>query len=199
MPGLLRRRLDRAGRMALWTAWPCTEGLDSVQLVFGSRHGSLNRTVELLTALTNRNTLSPTLFSLSVHNHVTGLLSIARRDRSAATAMAAGVDTLGLCLLEGANMIAEGAARVLVTYADDRVPMLYRPLIGESATHPFAVSLLLTPAPGVSRRCRLRRVTGCQPVSPPEVALMRFLLDPDFRDTVLGVNQIWLLERVGGR
>jgi len=55
--------------------------------------------------------LSPTLFSLSVHNSVAGLFSIARGDRGAATAMAAGLDSLGLSILEGANMIAGGLNR----------------------------------------------------------------------------------------
>ena len=65
---MLRRRLDRHGRMALATAWTCAEGLDSVQFVFASRHGDLDRTLELLTALGNKDMLSPTSFSLSVHN-----------------------------------------------------------------------------------------------------------------------------------
>src|SRR5690348_4788326 len=106
LPSLLRRRLDRCGRMAMSTAWPCSEGLESVQSVFASRHGALERTVELLHALSHDEPLSPTTFSLSVHNSTAGLFSIARTDRGAATAMAAGDDSLGLSLLEGANLIA---------------------------------------------------------------------------------------------
>jgi Beta-ketoacyl synthase, N-terminal domain len=195
LPGLLRRRLDRLGRMALYTAWPCAEGLDSIQYIFASRYGDMNRTVELLTALANEDTLSPTLFTLSVHNNVAGLFAIARGDRSAATAMAAGADTLVLSILEGANMIAEGAKHVVVTYADDLVPDIYREFVTEDTMHPFAISLLLTPVNEVPLRCRMGRYTGSiTQQQSSETALIRFLSE-DATGVVLGTNQTWQLER----
>lgn len=191
---MLRRRLDRHGRMAMHTAWSCAEGLDSVQFVFASRHGDLDRTLELLTALGNKDMLSPTSFSLSVHNSTAGLFSIARGDRAAATAMAAGADTLGLCLLEGANMIAEGASHVLVCYADDAPPAPYRPYLEEeSARLPFSISLLLTQAGDADLNCRLARHTG-DAREAPETALMRFLIEGS-ADSVIGVEQTWRLEK----
>jgi Beta-ketoacyl synthase, N-terminal domain len=195
LPPLLRRRLDRSGRMALATAWPCTEGRDSVSFVFGSRHGVLDRTLELLTALARHEALSPTVFSLSVHNSTAGLFSIARGDRGPATAMAAGADTLGLTLLEGANMVAEGADAVLVCYADDQVPAPYRPFVEEESRHlPFAVSLLLTPAKDAPLCCRLEREDTEKSAEAPEAALMRFLLE-DTPDSLIGTDQTWRLER----
>ena len=192
LPSLLRRRLDRCGRMALSTAWPCTEGLESVQSVFASRHGALERTVELLNALSRADTLSPTSFSLSVHNSTVGLFSIARTDRGAATAMAAGEDSLGISLLEGANLIAAGASHVLVCYADDKVPEPYAGTVRDSSHHPFAVSLLLTQPEGVNLTGRLAR-SDADAEQPPEAALMRFLLDGE--DSVIGVEQPWRLEK----
>lgn len=194
LPPLLRRRLDRHGRMALATAWPCTEGLPTVPCVFASRHGSLDRTLGLLTGLAAGDMLSPTDFSLSVHNSTVGLYSIARGDRAPATAMAAGADSLGMGMIEGANMIAAGAERVLVCYADDVVPETYRPYIAaEAARTPFSVSLLLTAASDAPLRCRLRRHEGA-PAEAPENALMRFLMD-EAETSVLGVHQPWRLER----
>jgi hypothetical protein len=194
LPALTRRRLDRHGRMALHTAWPCLEGVASAQFVFASRHGDLDRTLELLTALAHEETLSPTVFSLSVHNSAAGLLSIARGDRGAATAMAAGPDTLGMGLLEGANLIAAGAERVLVCYADDAVPPAFQAYVAEDDTHkPFAVSLLLTPPAEASLQCRLVRETAA-PTQAPEAALMHFLVD-EAEASVIGVDQPWRLER----
>lgn len=191
---MLRRRLDRHGRMALATAWPCTEGLSTVPCVFASRHGSLDRTLGLLTALAAGDMLSPTDFSLSVHNSTVGLYSIARGDRAPATAMAAGADSLNMGMIEGANMIAAGAERVLVCYADDVVPEAYRPYIASEPAHtPFSVSLLLTPASDAPLRCRLARHEG-EAAEPPESALMRFLTDGT-QVSVLGVHQPWRLER----
>ena len=192
LPSLLRRRLDRSGRMALSTAWPCAEGLESVQSVFASRHGALERTVELLGALSRSDTLSPTSFSLSVHNSTVGLFSIARSDRSAATAMAAGEDSLGMALLEGANLIGGGASRVLVCYADDKVPAPYAAAVQDSSHHPFAVSLLLTQPDAAALTGRLAR-SDADAEQPPEAALMRFLLDGE--DSIIGVEQPWRLEK----
>ncbi|HSC47624.1 MAG TPA: beta-ketoacyl synthase chain length factor, partial [Gammaproteobacteria bacterium] len=194
LPALLRRRLDRHGRMALHTAWSCLEGIPSVQFVFASRHGDLDRTLELLTGLASQETLSPTVFSLSVHNSAAGLLSIARGDRGAATAMSAGPDTLGMGLLEGASLIAEGAERVLVCYADDAVPAAFQPYVAEhSAYQPFSISLLLTPPADAALQCRLVRETAA-PAQAPEAALMHFLVEETAAE-VIGVDQPWRLER----
>lgn len=191
LPPLLRRRLDRCGRMALHTAWPCVSDIPSVQSVFASRHGSLERTLELLGAVAKQEGVSPTSFSLSVHNSTAGLFSISRGDRGATTAMAAGEDTLAMSLLEGANLVAEGAEAVLVCYADDVLPQPYNRFNGHTnRCHPFSVSLLLTPAKGAPIVCRLNR--GEADTQAPEAALMRFLLDGE--DATLGADQPWRLE-----
>jgi hypothetical protein len=183
--------------MALSTAWPCAEGLSSLPCVFASRHGVLERTLELLTALARDEALSPTSFSLSVHNSNAGLFSIARGDRAPATAVAAGRDSLGMSLLEGANLIAEGADKVLLCYVDANAPTTYEPIMQEDASHrPFAVSLLLTQATDAAQRCRLSP-SDAAPSEAPEAALMRFLLDAA-DSSVVGVDQPWRLERLDG-
>lgn len=194
LPALLRRRLDRLGRMALHTAWPCLEALDSVTFVFATRHGSLRRTMELLAALAHDQLLSPALFSTSVHNGTAGLYSIARGDRGAATAIAAGMDTLGMGLLEGAGLIAAGATHVLVCYADDKLPPPYdtAPGNGESRA-PFCISLLLEPVTQGADVCHLVPAIGAASEA-PETALLRFLVEHR-ASTVLGVDQCWRLER----
>ena len=152
--------------------------------------------MELLSALARDETLSPTLFTLSVHNSVAGLLSIARRDRGASTAMAAGPDTLILSLLEGAAMVLEGARRVLVIYVDDSVPKIYASQTTLAANRPFAVALLLTPPGESPTHCRLMGLhEALRPQYAPEVALMGFLLGGVER-TVLGMHQSWRLERI---
>jgi hypothetical protein len=186
---MLKRRLDYRGRMALAAAGPCVEGVGSVEAVFGSRHGALNRTVKMLEDLARGEAVSPSAFSMAVHNGVAGLFSIARGDRGAATALAAGEDTLGVCLLEGAQMIACGADNVLVVYAEDAVPDVYRELVDVPATHPFAVALLLRAE--ARTRCILAP-TVVEPRELPEAALIRFLIG-DGNDAVIGVHQrFWL-------
>lgn len=194
---MLRRRLDRLGRMALYTAWPCLEDVDNATFVFASRHGALPRTLELLVALANGEALSPTLFSTSVHNGTAGLYAIARGDRSPATAIGAGQDTLGMGLLEGVNLIAAGTSRVLLCYADDSLPPPYEIAPGsDGARPPFAISLLLEPAAGSTEGCRLIPETAAAH-EVPEAALLRFLVEHTER-AVIGVNQHWCLQRNKG-
>ena len=89
LPAMQRRRLSRLARMAFSVGWPLAEGLQDLPLVFISRHGETPRTLDILSDLANEQPLSPTQFSLSVHNAVIGLWSILRGETSEMTALAA--------------------------------------------------------------------------------------------------------------
>ncbi len=196
LPALLRRRLDRVGRMALHVAWRCAEGQADLPLVFASRHGSLARTVELLDGLARDEPLSPAAFSLSVHNGAAGLFSIARADRSPATALAAGSGTLAAALLEGAGMLTEGTGAVLVVYADETPPPQYQVYV-EPEQPVFALGMLLTAAQGKPPRYRLTSAQGAMPRLRPEAALMEFLLKDAAVARLDASESGWRLERVG--
>lgn len=194
LPALLRRRLDRLGRMALHTAWSCLEGVAAAEFVFASRDGSLPRTLELLTALVHHEPLSPTNFSTSVHNGTAGLYSMARRDHSATTAVAAGRDSLSMGLIEAVGLIAAGASPVLLCYADERLPPPYETAPGHGNSRaPFSISLLLESANPKREVCRLAPTTRAA-AEAPEAALLRFLLE-HAASTIIGVEQRWCLER----
>jgi hypothetical protein len=78
-----------------------------------------------LEALAQGLPLSPMDFSLSVHNASSGLFSIARGDRSAASALAASGEELAAAFLEAAGLLMEGAPEVLVSVHDEPPPKLY--------------------------------------------------------------------------
>lgn len=123
----LRRRLGPLARTMLHVAGACAQGMTGLRLVFASQHGELGYTVALLRALAAGEPLSPTLFSLSVHNAAAGLLSTARADRAESTAVAAGEETLGYALLEAHCQLAAQPHRpVLVVYGDAPLPEEYR-------------------------------------------------------------------------
>jgi hypothetical protein len=128
---MVRRRLSSLSRSALKAAHDClparTEGSDAeIRVVFGSRHGELKRTTDILRAITANEPVSPTSFSLSVLNAMTGVLGIARGDRAPASALSAGEQTLGLALLEAhAQLAADPSSPVLVVYADEPVDPIY--------------------------------------------------------------------------
>ena len=107
LPAMQRRRLGRMARMAFAVGWPLAEGYEQLPLVFVSRHGETPRTFDILRDLAADEPLSPTQFSLSVHNAVIGLWSIMRGSTSEMTALAAAGDGLEHGVFEAATLLAE--------------------------------------------------------------------------------------------
>lgn len=144
LPAMQRRRLSRLARMAFSVGWPLAEGHDRLPLVFVSRHGETPRTFDILSDLAADQPLSPTQFSLSVHNAVIGLWSILRGETSEMTALAAAGDGLEHGVLEAAALLADGATAVLLVVAEENPPRAYAPWI-DDVPFPYALGLLLTP------------------------------------------------------
>ena len=140
LPAMQRRRLSPLARMVFSVAWPLAEGRPPMPLIFVSRHGETGRSLELLRELAVEQPLSPTQFSLSVHNAVIGLWSILRQDTSEMTAIAGERDGLEHGLLEAAALLAEGAAEVLLVVTEEPLPELYSPWVDDV---PFAYAVAL--------------------------------------------------------
>jgi hypothetical protein len=147
VPTLLRRRVSAIGQLALRAAFQAG-GAQQPRFVFCSRHGEFDRTVSLLRSIAAREPVSPADFSLSVHNALAGLLSIATKNPRGHTAIAAGHDSFGYGMLEGALCLAAVPdEKVLVVYFDAPLPALYAP-IGDDAAAAVALALLLAPQTG---------------------------------------------------
>jgi hypothetical protein len=140
LPALQRRRLSPLARMAFHVGWPLAEVMSAQPMVFCSRHGETPRNLQLLTSLAQQEDLSPTHFSLSVHNALVGLWSIFRNDTSEMTAIAGIEDGLEHALLEAQLLLVAGAPSVLVIIAEDQQPDAYLPWIDDV---PFAYALAL--------------------------------------------------------
>lgn len=140
---MLRRRLGKLARMALSVAHDAADDLARVRMVFASQHGDLSRSLRLLRELAVDELLSPTDFSLSVHNAIPGIFSIIRKDTSPITAVAAGAETFGFALLEAsAQLEANPSEAVLLAYADEPVPDEYGAFVGPCPpAHAVAVRL----------------------------------------------------------
>ena len=147
VPTLLRRRVSPIGQLALRAAFQAGGG-QQPRFVFCSRHGEFDRTVSLLRSIVAREPVSPADFSLSVHNALAGLLSIATKNPRGHTAIAAGHDSFGYGMLEGALCLASATdEKVLVVYFDAPLPESYAG-IGDDSAAPFAVALLLAQGDG---------------------------------------------------
>ncbi|CAH2907330.1 MAG: 3-oxoacyl-[ACP] synthase [uncultured Paraburkholderia sp.] len=139
---IVRRRLSTLSRVALKVAHDCVGG-NEARVVFASRHGELRRTTDILRTISAGEPVSPTAFSLSVLNAMTGVFGIARGDRSAASAISAGPETLGYALLEAyAQHAAQPASPVLLVYADEPADPTYGTI--EDEVQGGAIALLLS-------------------------------------------------------
>jgi hypothetical protein len=164
---IVRRRLSTLSKAALKVAYDCVAG-DPVRVVFASRHGELRRTTDILRSISAGEPVSPTAFSLSVLNAMTGMFGIARGDRSAASAISAGAETLGYGLLEAHTQYAtQSASPVLLVYADEPADPAYGTIEDEVQGGAIAV-LLDSEAAAGQMVCSISRA-GEAPSQPGDV------------------------------
>lgn len=144
VPAILRRRLTRWGRLALEVAGNMAQELTpTTPVIFSSRHGDSERTQQLLCDLAHSEPLSPTAFSLSVHNASLGLFTIVQQITAPSLALAAGKETFAHAWLEAITWLDQGAEQVLLVYADEPLAGFYQDDADEEEL-PLGLALLLT-------------------------------------------------------
>lgn len=184
MAPMLRRRAGVLDRMALEVAYRCLGDRRDVPAIFCSRHGETARSLDLLTDLAKGLPMSPTAFGLSVHNAAGGLFSIARRDRAASSALAAGASSVEHGLIEACGLLGDGLAEVLLVVYDRPLPAIYANFDDRHA-QPYAWAWLLqAPASDVvtlSWSAATPRQTEAVTELPPGLEILRFHLRQDRR------------------
>ena len=142
LPTMLRRRISVIGQMAFRASFALSENRSS-RFIFCSRHGEFQRTLNILKSLAAREPVSPAEFSLSVHNALAGLLSIAWENTAGHTTISAGADSFGSAILDAiACLKSKLAEPVMVVYFDDLLPEPYDAL-GDPDETCLALALLL--------------------------------------------------------
>jgi hypothetical protein len=133
-------------------------GIDrgALPTIFASAYGEMATTLSLLDMLhAEDGRLSPAKFQASVHNTAAGQISIADRNRSFSTSLAAGHDTLAMALIEAWAWLARSPGHVLVACADEAAP---RVLAADRSFAPLAAAWVLSNvsnlATGVARLTR---------------------------------------------
>jgi hypothetical protein len=194
LPAMQRRRLSRMARMAFSVGWPLAEGHEQLPLVFISRHGETPRIFDILSDLAADQPLSPTQFSLSVHNAIIGLWSILRGETSEMTALGAAGDGLEHGMLEAAALLAEGAPAVLLVVTEEQPPEAYASWI-DDVPFPYAVGLLLTP--GNDWQLSLTSAIGESPKAdwPHALSLLRILFSEQTTCQHAWKNRVWNWQR----
>ena len=143
IPMMVARRMSLGGRLAVEVALDMMSRHAVEGAVFASRHGELERSIGLLTALAQARSLSPTDFSQSVHNTAAGLTSIQGKQPIPMSSLAAGSGTFAAALQEAIGMLADGMERVLVVAFEGSLPTFNQHWLGDEPP-PHAVALLLS-------------------------------------------------------
>ncbi|MGB1199937.1 MAG: beta-ketoacyl synthase chain length factor [Cognaticolwellia aestuarii] len=127
LTAMQRRRLSRFAKLSLHAAFQASQ-LASVtdvplSMVFSSRHGDLHKTNGLLNDIAGQNGLSPTAFSLSVHNAAAGLYSIFTDNTQQHNAISAGKDSIFMALADAYTRLkTTDCQQVLVVHTDQVLP-----------------------------------------------------------------------------
>ncbi len=142
VPAMQRRRFSKLTKMLLEVAFQC-EAPSQCRTIFASRHGELNRTVDLLQDIVRQQPISPIGFSQSVHNTASGIFSILTDNRSPSTSIAASENTLSQAIIEAYGQLAEDNSPLLLVFGDEPVSDIYKEFTQEPEL-PIALALQLS-------------------------------------------------------
>lgn len=158
VPAMLRRRLNDMGRAVCDMLAELDPGAECV-LLHASRHGDGERTLEMLYALAEESPLSPARFSLSVHNAMLGVHSIASGNRRSLQAIAASGGEWTALLSEARGYLADGETQLIAVFSDAPVPARFTEHVAKPA-ETAAVALRLS--------CHAGKAIEDQPMSQPQ-------------------------------
>jgi hypothetical protein len=122
-----RRRASQMGRAigdAVAEAM-AQAGVDAATtpVIVGSSIGEASAMLDLLDKMWREDEpMSPAVFTVSVHNAASGLLSISMKNKGYTTSIAADCDTPAATLMEGIGLLATGTAAVVCVCADEASP-----------------------------------------------------------------------------
>lgn len=146
LPMMMSRRLNNGSRLAVecgLTLYRRYNNIDAI--VFSSRHGELERNYRILGELATQTSVSPTNFTMSVHNSAVGTLSIIANAAIPTSAISAGRDSFQQGLYEVVSLQSHQAKRVLFVDYDGDLPKSYDSVLPKDcARFPYACAFLLS-------------------------------------------------------
>ena len=124
IPAMQRRRLSRLAKLALNSAMQTLATRKVDYIVWVSQYGDEAKTLNILEDVLSEQTPSPTQFSTSVHNAISGLYSILCQDATPATSLAGSWND-GLIEAYAWLKTRPEARQVLLVYYDEALPDIY--------------------------------------------------------------------------
>lgn len=124
IPAMQRRRLSPLAKLALNGAMQSLASSSVDYIVWVSQYGDESKTLGILEDVLTEQTPSPTQFSTSVHNAISGLYSILCQDATPATSLAGSWHD-GLIEAYAWLKTQPKAQQVLLVYYDQALPDIY--------------------------------------------------------------------------
>ena len=143
IPAMQRRRLSRLAKLALNSAMQTLATQHADYIVWVSQYGDEAKTLNILADVLSEQTPSPTQFSTSVHNAISGLYSILCQDATPATSLAGSWND-GLIEAYAWLKTRPEARQVLLVYYDEALPDIY---IEHQPVAAFAMAAMISLAP----------------------------------------------------
>ena len=143
IPAMQRRRLSRLAKLALNSAMQTLDTHNVDYIVWVSQYGDEAKTLNILEDVLSEQTPSPTQFSTSVHNAISGLYSILCQDATPATSLAGSWND-GLIEAYAWLKTRPEARQVLLVYYDEALPDIY---IEHQPFAAFAMATMISLAP----------------------------------------------------
>lgn len=199
IPMMMARRMSVGSRLAVEVALSLLHQKPNAA-VFISRHGELERTYKILTALNQQQPVSPTDFAMSVHNTAAGLFTILAKSTIPIASIAAGDDGFQQGLLEVQAMFASGLTQILLIDFEGVIPDFYHPEVN-NIVPAYAVGFIITP--GSEYRCHAIDKAELSNIAPNHVALPQSLsflknsLQQQTQFILTGTRQDWLWQTSG--
>lgn len=179
VPKMLQRRLSPLSKAVLTSTDKCIVKGEQIPIVFSSANGEICKSLEMLKAIQAGNEVSPTAFSLSVHNAIAGLFSIIYVNQQEITVIAPGQEGIAPAFIEGLGILQEGADAVLLVLYDEPIAAFYPVApFNLNANKTCALTLRIALSgeglPMQLSRSSISRDDGEQPIQ--LLAFIRFLL-----------------------
>ena len=187
IPKMLKRRLSPLARIVFCAANQCLDSNTSIPTVFSSTHGELAKSFKMMEMIEMGEDISPTAFSLSVHNSIAGLFSMAYKNKLQSTVVAPGEEGMAAAFIEAIGLLDEGCDEVMVVLYDEPLVDFYPEEPYKLSTNDSgAVALTLCKAGlGIPLRLSFQKQKGDDGEQPLQVPLLIRFLEEEAEENLI--------------
>ena len=198
VPKMLKRRLSPLAKIVFCAANQCIDENKIMATVFSSSHGELSKSFSMMEMLEAGEESSPTAFSLSVHNAIAGLFSMAWKNKLQCTVVAPGEEGMAAAFIEALGLLQEGVEQVLLVFYDEPLVEFYPSAPFKLSTDESRALALHIGKSGEGQTLKMSSLplTGNDGEQPVQLtSFIRFLAEPQAQLTFKTCRQSWRWEK----